>query len=89
MPADSLLAGTLAYETPQVAHTQYLANSPAGGQVGALDLVLDYLTRERYRNKLYFDFGISTEDQGWRLNAGLVQQKQEFGGRAVALIFTN
>jgi hypothetical protein len=81
---DTLLAGALVYETPQVAHTQYLANSPAGGQVGALDLVLDYLIRDRYRHKLYFDFGISTEDQGRRLNEGLAQQKQEFGGRAVA-----
>ena len=81
---EALLAGALVYETPQVAHTQYLANSPAGGQVGALDLVIEYLLRERYRDKLYFDFGISTEDRGQQLNEGLVQQKQEFGGRAVA-----
>jgi hypothetical protein len=80
---ETMLAGALVYETPHVAHTQYLANSFTGGQVGALDLVIEYLVRERYRDKLYFDFGISTEDQGRHLNEGLVQQKQEFGGRAV------
>jgi len=36
-----------------------------------------------YRNKTYFDFGISNEQQGRFLNRGLIEQKEGFGGRAV------
>ncbi|GHU04758.1 hypothetical protein FACS1894205_3540 [Alphaproteobacteria bacterium] len=84
---NDLLAGTIVYETPQVAHTQYLANSEDGRRIGALDLVMDYLICDYYLDKPYIDFGISTEEEGRRLNEGLITQKQEFGGRAVVYDF--
>jgi hypothetical protein len=79
----NLLAGTLVYETPLVAHTQYLASNAEGRATGALDLVIAYLVEDVYQDKRYFDFGISTEHNGLHLNEGLVGQKQEFGGRGV------
>lgn len=79
-----MLAGVVIYETPNVAHAQYIANSQKGRECGALDLVFDKLINEIYADKRYFDFGISTENNGLILNAGLIQQKQEFGGRGVA-----
>lgn len=77
-----LLAGTVVYETQTVAHTQYLANSEKGRELGALDLVIDHLIKNVYKDKSYFDFGISTEDNGRTLNKGLIAQKEGFGARA-------
>lgn len=80
---DRIIAGTVVYATPQVIHTQYLANSEEGRTCGALDLIIDNLVSDVYRDKLYFDFGISTEDGGHYLNEGLAIQKQEFGARGI------
>lgn len=84
---DDMIAGTIVYETSQVAHTQYLASSHEGKQVGALDLTIEYLINKYYSNKKYFDFGISTEKNGTYLNEGLINQKEMFGGRAVVYDF--
>ena len=78
-----ILAGTVVYITPQVVHTQYLANSEEGRICGALDFVIDNLVSDVYKDKRYFDFGISTEDGGHYLNEGLAVQKQEFGARGI------
>lgn len=82
-----MLAGVVMYLTPHVAHTQYIANSDEGRQCGALDAVMDCLVNECYTDKMYFDFGISNENEGRFLNEGLISQKQEFGGRAIACDF--
>lgn len=84
---NEMLAGVLVYITPNVVHTQYIANSDMGRQCGALDIVMDYLINNCYSEKEYFDFGISTENKGLFLNEGLISQKQEFGGRAIAYDF--
>lgn len=78
-----ILAGGLMFITRQVAHTQYLATSDAGRELGALDLLLRHLISERFKQFNYFDFGISTEEGGHILNEGLIFQKEGFGGRAV------
>lgn len=83
MLTDQPIGGTVIYETPQVIHTQYISASPEGKQVGALDLLFDYLINEVYVQYPYFDFGKSTEDQGHSLNTNLIFQKEGFGGRAV------
>jgi len=80
---NNLVAGVLVYETYKVAHTQYIASSDEGRKCGALDLLFFHLITERYRNKPYLDFGISTESEGKYLNQGLVDYKEGFGGRAV------
>ncbi len=81
---DNMIAGSLLYITPQVVHAQYIANSDEGKNIGALDFIFDKLINEIYADRKYFDFGISTEDDGKYLNEGLVGQKQEFGGRGVS-----
>lgn len=78
-----VLGGTLVFENEQIVHTQYLANSIEGRNVGALDFVIDKLIIDVYKNKKYFDFGISNEDAGRYLNTGLIAQKEGFGARAV------
>ena len=80
---DDILAGTLIYETDQVAHAQYIASSPFGRMAGALDGLFDYLITQVFAEKRYFDFGISTEQGGRYLNEGLIFQKEGFGARTV------
>lgn len=82
-----LLAGVVVYEYKNMVHTQYMANSDEGRKLGALDLIIDFLINEKYNDKKYFDFGISTEDNGRYLNTGLISQKEGFGGRAVVYDF--
>jgi hypothetical protein len=82
--AGGLLGGVLIYDSPAVAHVQYIASTDEGRQVGALDLVFDELLTRHFADRPYFDFGISNEAGGRRLNRGLIEQKEGFGGRAVA-----
>lgn len=64
-------------------HTQYLAANEYAGENGGLDLVISELI-DLFKDKKYFDFGISTENMGRFLNQGLIAQKEGFGGRTVA-----
>jgi hypothetical protein len=80
-----LIAGVVLYETPHVTHTQYIAAGQRGRELSALDLLLDALIeRARQAGRRWFDFGISTYDEGRRLNAGLLRHKESFGAGAVA-----
>ncbi len=81
---ESLLGGVVVYETRRVAHAQYIASTPEGRELAALDCVFDHLITEAYADKAYFDFGISTEDHGRHLNVGLIEYKESYGARAVA-----
>ena len=78
----TMIAGVLIYESRRVAHTQYIASTPRGKEVGALDLLFDALLTGHYAEKPYFDFGTSAEPGG-KVNAGLIDQKEGFGARAV------
>lgn len=80
---DKMVAGAIMYITTTVVHTQYLATTDIGRDTGALDYLLHYLINDLYSTKQFFDFGISTEQQGRHLNAGLISQKEMFGARAV------
>ena len=54
-----------------------------GKEMGAVDALYAWLISERYADKRYLDFGISTVQGGRVLNEGLVRQKEGFGARAV------
>ncbi len=82
-----MYAGVLIFDTQQCIHTQYIANSEEGRTLGALDLIFDYLINTYSKGKRFFDFGISTENNGMLLNTGLIKQKEMFGGRAVVYDF--
>ena len=80
---DVMLAGVIMYESENVAHVQYAANSKEGWSIGAQDIIEDYLINEYYKNKKYYDFGISTEKLGQVLNLGLIARKEGFGASTV------
>jgi hypothetical protein len=84
---EQMLAGVLVFESRKVAHAQYISGSDEAREMGALDILLEHLISEHYAEKRYFDFGISTEEGGWYLNAGLINNKEGFGARAVMYDF--
>lgn len=84
---ESLQGGVIIYESNHVAHAQYIATTSSGRELGAVDVVLDYLINDYYLNKRFFDFGISTEQHGRYLNSGLIQNKESFGATAVVYDF--
>jgi hypothetical protein len=78
-----MLAGVVMYESNMnVAHAQYIANSPIGRKMNALDILFEYLINYYAGKKKYFDFGISTEQEGRYLNESLIFYKESFGARA-------
>ncbi|MFI4957795.1 MAG: GNAT family N-acetyltransferase, partial [Lysobacterales bacterium] len=79
----TLLAGALVYDFGRTVHTQYLAASDEGQRLGALSLLLAELITNTYARRLYFSFGISTEQEGQVLNTGLIMQKEYFDARAI------
>ena len=80
---ETMLSGVVVYESTNVAHAQYIASTDEGRETGALDVIFGHLINEYYRDKKYFDFGVSTENMGLYLNEGLIFFKEGFGARAV------
>jgi hypothetical protein len=79
---EQIVAGTTIYETSTVAHAQYSGVTDEGQKMGALDFLYGWLITERFKDKRYFDFGISNEQDGRVLNHGLLSWKEAFGGRS-------
>lgn len=78
------IAGTVLFIAGGVCHTQYIASNALGHETCALDLVFDrQITDARDMKAQFFDFGISNEDGGRSLNAGLHRFKSEFGAGGV------
>jgi hypothetical protein len=79
---NQIVAGTTIYETSTVAHSQYAAVSDHGRRLSAQSFLFGWLVDEHYRNKRFFDFGISNEFNGRAINHGLLDWKEGFGGRS-------
>ena len=80
---DEMIGGALIYETVRVAHAQYMAANEAGQTSRAQDLLTVYLIDEYYREKQWFDFGISTDHSGREINQSLLRHKEEYGSTAI------
>jgi len=83
---DEIVAGTTIYETPTVARAQYGAVTEMGRETGAQAYLFGWLL-DKYKNKRFFDFGTSNEDDGRVLNHGLLNWKEGFGARCFPLDF--
>lgn len=78
---DAGVATAISFLTRTCWHTQYLASSPRGFEIGGLDyLISSLLNVARESGRRWFDFGISTECDGQILNEGLEYYKAGFGG---------
>ena len=77
-----IVAGTTLFETEEVVHAQYISANEIGRKNGGLDFLFHNLL-QKFSHKKYFDFGICNEEQGMKVNKGLLQWKESFGGRGV------
>ena len=80
---NEIIAGSLLFIYDDVVHTQYLAANDKAREIGALDLLIKTVMDNFSISHTYFDFGISSENNGMLLNEGLISQKEGFGGRTV------
>ncbi|MBK5720603.1 GNAT family N-acetyltransferase [Dysgonomonas sp. Marseille-P4677] len=79
---DVPVSGCLIFEMEYIVHVQYIAATKDGKKHGAVDLVIDHIVNT-YSHKTYFDYGISTENNGLYLNENLIHQKEGFGARGI------
>jgi hypothetical protein len=84
---DEILAGITIFETEHVAHTQYISANNSRQETGSLDFLVNELITTIYKDKKYFDFGISNENQGQNINQGLLYFKESFGARTITQSF--
>jgi hypothetical protein len=78
------VAGLVLYLNPRVVHAQYIAASEQGQALHAPDLLFQRAIDDAHAmGARYFDFGVSTIEQGRVLNEGLHRFKSEFGAGGV------
>lgn len=82
-----IIAGTTVFESDFVAHSQYISADESKNTTGSLDFLHNRLITYTFRNKKYFDFGISNENQGQNINKGLLFWKEGFGARTIVQNF--
>lgn len=80
---EKIVAGTTVFETKNVAHAQYISASEDKQELGSLDILFQHLIHTVFADKLYFDFGISNQNQGLNINEGLLYWKESFGARTI------
>ncbi|MFL0352236.1 GNAT family N-acetyltransferase [Xanthomarina sp. GH4-25] len=81
---NTIVAGTTVFETETVAHAQYISANNNKQELGSLDILFHELIHEVYKDKAFFDFGISNENQGKQINSGLQSWKESFGARSIS-----
>ncbi|PAV06212.1 MULTISPECIES: GNAT family N-acetyltransferase [Methanobacterium] len=77
----TMIGGVVIYENKNVIHAQYQEANELGMDLHVPSLLFDKIINQ-YSEKKYFDFGISTENNGFYLNEGLIDFKERFGARS-------
>jgi hypothetical protein len=80
---DKIVAGTTVFISENVAHPQYISGTNNKNELGSLDFLYHHLITSVFKEKRFFDFGISNEEQGKKLNEGLVFWKESFGASII------
>ena len=76
-----IVAGTTLFLTKTTIHPQYVSGNSDKNAFGSLDLAYDYIINHFDSSKRYFDFNISSEENGAALNSGLIFWKESSGAR--------
>jgi hypothetical protein len=76
-----MVAGTTVFLTETTVHPQYVSGNPDKNFYGSLDLAYHFIINECWQDKRYFDFNISSEQDGTILNEGLIFWKETCGAR--------
>lgn len=80
---DKIVAGTTVFCTDKVAHPQYISGNEDKNELGSLDFLYNHLITEVFAAKNFFDFGPSHEDNGKKINEGILFWKESFGAKTV------
>ena len=78
-----MLGGVLTYTTDTVCHAQYIGATMEGKQLGVLDACIHSILNSIPAGVGWFDFGISTTDEGRQLDEALLGNKETWGGRSI------
>lgn len=78
---DKIVAGTTIFITDKVAHPQYISGNVQKNELGSLDFLYDYLINDLFKDKDFFDFGPSHEENGKKINEGILFWKESFGAK--------
>lgn len=68
-------------------HCQYISKLEQDDNLGSLDFLFQHLIQDKFAEKRFFDFGISNENQGRKLNKGLSYWKESFGAGTIVQDF--
>ena len=81
---DKIVAGSTIFITDTVAHPQYISGQEDKNQLGSLDFLYNFLINECFKNKAFFDFGPSHENNGKQINQGILFWKESFGASTIS-----
>lgn len=80
----SMESGTVVFDNGITAHCQYIASTERARREHHLAQLFRQLVTGTFASRPYFDFGTSNENDGNRLNAGLLANKFGYGATGVA-----
>lgn len=82
-----IVSGAWLFLCGPVVHVQYMTATDEAREHGVNDwltaMLLDHYRKDASSKAAYYEFGISTEQDGHILNEGLIFQKEGFGARGV------
>jgi hypothetical protein len=78
---NNIVAGTTIFISDNVVHPQYISGNNQKNELGSLDYLYDYLINVVFKDKKYFDFGPSHEENGMKINEGILFWKESFGAK--------
>ena len=84
---EEIVAGTTLFVTDTVVHAQYISANETRQDLGSLDILFHTLITEHFKDRPFFDFGISNENNGKAINEGLLYWKESFGARTLVQDF--
>lgn len=84
---DQIVAGTLIFETKTTAHSQYISGNEDKNKLGSLDILHHHLIKNIFVKKIFFDLGTSHEENGSKINEGLLYWKESFGAKTTVQNF--
>ena len=84
---DQIVAGTTVFLTKNVIHIQYIGSDTNKNKLGSLDFLFYKLINELFTDYKFFDFGTSNENNGRKINSGLLYWKEGLGARTLTQNF--
>lgn len=76
---DRIVVGTTIFVSKHVAHPQYISGNEQKNELGSIDFLYHYLITEIFKDKKFFDFGPSHEEDGKKIKEGILFWKESFG----------